>query len=193
MLERILFIIAGLVAGLLLAQSPSLGGTPPTQTGFPRTQTAPRTTATTSLTHIPASGTVPVLNVHDGDTITVLKEGQNVKVRLIGMNAPEIYNYQKTPQCFGTEATQHARILLKNLPVRIETDPSQDTYDKYGRLLAYAFLPDGTNFAEHMIAEGYAHEYTYRLPYQYQKEFKSAEREAQSEGLGLWKSGVCTP
>ena len=36
-----------------------------------------------------------------------------------------------------------------------------------------------------MIAEGYAHEYTYRLPYKYQEEFKEAERSARQQQLGL--------
>jgi micrococcal nuclease len=211
MLERFLFIFAGLFAGLLLAQSPYLGAEPrdahiPTQPTPPQKTTeisidSPTPKPTEQSTKPVSSESVPkndatsvrVISVHDGDTITVLKDGVQTKVRLIGINAPEIYNYQKAAQCFGTESTTHAKELLLNQSVRIETDPSQDTYDKYGRLLAYVFLPNGTNFAEQMIREGYAYEYTYRLPYQYQKEFKLAQQSAQKEETGLWKSGVCAP
>lgn len=204
MIERILFILAGLCAGLLLAQSPYLGApspmpgtdtllktqeTPPTPSET-KPQKSPENTANSNTT---AEVTYPVIKVHDGDTLTITKDGQSVKVRLIGINAPEIYNYQKTPQCFGTEATKRAQELLEGTSVRIETDPSQDIYDKYGRLLAYAYLPNGTNVAEQLIREGYAHEYTYHLPYRYQKEFRAAQASAKTNTLGLWKSGVCTP
>ena len=115
-----------------------------------------------------------------------------VKVRLIGLDTPEIYDNRKPAQCFGKEAARYAHEILDGKNVRIETDPSQDLYDKYGRLLAYVFLEDGTNFDERMIREGYGHEYTYRLPYKYQKSFKLAQKEAQANGAGLWRSGVCT-
>ena len=203
MLERILFILAGLFSGLLLAQSPYFGAPTPTQNPNKtpgmlevRPPTPTEMPEKTVPAPIPPKESTPVSyvvqNVHDGDTITILKDGAQVKVRLIGMNAPEIYNYQKTPQCFGAEATARARELLEGKSVRIETDSSQDTYDKYGRLLAYAFLADGTNFAEQMIHDGYAHEYTYHVPYHYQKAFKAAQVQAQTSQLGLWKSGVCT-
>lgn len=205
MVERILFIIAGLAAGLLLAQSPLFGGDSPAvpapPTPAPAQKNTPDTRNDTSpkspekVTNTPATSpersSHAVTSVHDGDTLTVLKDGVQTKVRLIGINAPEIYNYQKTPQCFGTEATARAKELLTGQSVEIVTDSTQDTYDKYGRLLAYALLPDGTNFAEQMIREGFAHEYTYHLPYRYQKEFRAAQKSAQTEGRGLWKSGVC--
>ena len=50
----------------------------------------------------------------------------------------------------------------------LETDPSQDTIDKYGRTLAYVWTASGRLFNLDMIADGYAFEYTYDLPYRYQ-------------------------
>ena len=70
-------------------------------------------------------------------------------------------------------------------------DPSQGTFDKYGRTLAYVFLPDETFFNEYMISEGYGHEYTYNLPYKYQEEFKVAEKKAREEKKGLWADDTC--
>ena len=74
----------------------------------------------------------------------------------------------------------------------IETEPSQGYRDIYGRYLAYIWLPDGRNFGEVMIGDGYAHEYTYRYPYVYQDEFRTAQAEAMANQLGLWSPATCT-
>jgi hypothetical protein len=42
-----------------------------------------------------------------------------------------------------------------------------------------------------MIKEGYAHEYTYDVPYKYQAEFKAAEKSARETNLGLWNPATC--
>lgn len=126
-----------------------------------------------------------VTKVVDGDTIDVQINGKKDIVRLIGINAPE-YN-----ECFGKEASDKARALLNSKLVSLEADPSQDDRDKYHRLLRYVFV-DGTNFDELMVREGYAREYTYHVPYKYQSEFKSAERQAREGKRGLWADGVCS-
>ncbi|MEK9154060.1 MAG: thermonuclease family protein [Patescibacteria group bacterium] len=133
-----------------------------------------------------------VVKVVDGDTLTILKDGENITLRLIGLDTPETVDPRKPVQCFGKEASEKAKRLLADTLVRIETDPSQGDLDKYGRTLAYTFLPDGTNFNMLMIAEGYGHEYTYNLPYKYQTEFKEAERKAREEERGLWAPSACS-
>jgi hypothetical protein len=52
-------------------------------------------------------------------------------------------------------------------------------------------LPDGRNFGEVMIGDGYAHEYTYRYPYVYQDQFKAAQANAMANQLGLWSPATC--
>jgi micrococcal nuclease len=74
--------------------------------------------------------------------------------------------------------------------VYLETDPSQDTVDKYGRTLAYVWV-GGHLYNLDMIANGYAHEYTYYVPYRYQAEFKAAENNARTNELGLWSPTAC--
>ncbi len=132
-----------------------------------------------------------VVRVVDGDTIVVDVRGVPTKVRLIGLDTPEAVDPRKSVQCFGEEASREAHRMLDGEKVRLEHDPSQDTYDKYGRTLAYVFLQDGTLFNKYMIAEGFGHEYTYRIPYKYQAEFKAAQREARAAGKGLWAPGAC--
>lgn len=133
----------------------------------------------------------PVVRVIDGDTLVVRKDGENVTIRLIGIDTPEVVDPRKTVQCFGREASEKANALLEGEFVRLESDPTQGEYDKYGRSLAYVFLPSGLNVAEHLIVEGYGHEYTYRFPYKYQENFKTAEDTARAEKRGLWAEGAC--
>jgi micrococcal nuclease len=95
-------------------------------------------------------------------------------------------------ECFSREASRKAAELLPvGAAVQLEADPTQGDRDRYGRLLWYIILPDGRNFAEVMIAEGYGFEFTYRLPYQYQERFRAAQRQARAEGRGLWAPGAC--
>lgn len=132
-----------------------------------------------------------VIKVVDGDTITVSLNGKSIKVRVLGINSPETVDPRKPVECFGHEASNMAKSLLQNKPVRLVADPTQSDKDKYGRLLRYVFLPDGTDFGLKMITEGYAYEYTYDIPYKYQKEYKMAQKEAEDKGKGLWSDSSC--
>ena len=128
-----------------------------------------------------------VVRIIDGDTIDVQINNKMETVRLIGIDSPEIVDPRIPVQCFGSEASNYAKEILNNQTVKLEVDPTQGERDKYGRLLRFVFLPDGTNFNKLMISQGYAHEYTYKSnPYKYQSEFKNSEKEAREKGLGLW-------
>jgi len=132
-----------------------------------------------------------VVRVIDGDTFVVNIDGKKETVRLIGVNSPEVNDPRKPVECFGIEASNKAKEILTGKKVRLEADPTQGDRDKYGRLLRYVFLEDGTNFNQLMIEQGYAFEYTYHFPYRYQKEFKEAQKKAEAEGRGLWEKGRC--
>lgn len=133
-----------------------------------------------------------VAKVIDGDTVDVKIGGKTERIRIIGLDTPETVDPRKTVECFGQEASQKAKSILEGASVRLEPDSTQDDRDKYGRLLRYIFLEDGTNFSKLMIAEGYGHEYTYNIPYKYQSEFKAAEKEARDNSRGLWSENACS-
>lgn len=132
-----------------------------------------------------------VVSVTDGDTFKVNIAGKTETLRLIGINTPETVDPRKPVECFGKEASNRAKQLLIGKKVRLEGDSTQDERDKYGRLLRYAWLEDGTFFNKAMISGGYAYEYTYDTPYKYQAEFKQAQTEAKNNKFGLWADGVC--
>ena len=136
-------------------------------------------------------GLYQVVRVVDGDTIVVTMHEKSVTVRLIGVNTPETVDPRNPVQCFGREASDFLKGLLSEKNVLLQTDSSQDMYDRYNRLLAYVFLEDGTNVNLSLIAQGYAYEYTYDKPYQYQEDFRKAQETAEKETKGLWNPATC--
>jgi micrococcal nuclease len=132
-----------------------------------------------------------VTKVTDGDTIHVEIDGRNETVRLIGINTPETVDPRRAVECFGKEASARMKEIVSGQIVRLEYDDSQALRDTYGRLLAYVYLEDEQMINRKMVAEGYAYEYTYMTPYRYQKEFRDAQRLAQSAERGLWAKDTC--
>jgi len=126
-----------------------------------------------------------VTKVIDGDTIMVKINNEEKSIRLIGINTPE------TNECFGKEATERMKELVENKKVKLEADGTQDDKDKYDRLLRYIYLEDGTFVNEQLIKDGLAKEYTYKIAYKFQIEFKSDQKSAEEEKIGLWTTDVC--
>ena len=180
------------VTGAVLVLTGSCGFTAPTgqitttSTGSVAIPVEPSVQSPVLLT----SGPYLVTKVVDGDTIWVQRDGQQVKLRLIGIDTPETHDPRKPVQCFGEAAAAHAESMLAGRQVLLETDDSQGRLDKYGRELVYVWV-DGQLFNLEMIKAGFAHEYTYDDPYRYQQQFKEAERAAADSEAGLWASNTC--
>src|SRR4051794_37603279 len=99
-------------------------------------------------------GPATVARVIDGDTVDVqFDDGSRERVRLIGIDTPEVVAPRKPVHCFGREASAYAHTLLDGQAVTVEADRSQGTRDRYGRLLGYLRLPDGRDFGEVMIGD----------------------------------------
>jgi len=135
----------------------------------------------------------PVTWVTDGDSLKVDRDGRTVTVRLIGINAPESVDPRRAVQCFGREAARRAHELLDDRGVFLATDPSQDQYDEYGRLLAYVWIEDGSLVNLALLRQGYANEYTHDFarPYALRRAFRAARDEARRAGRGLWSPDSC--
>lgn len=147
-----------------------------------------RTTEHTPAAASASTGTV--VAVVDGDTIDVdLDEGKQ-RIRVIGIDTPEIAREAgKTSDCYAEEARTFLDELLYGRTVELRSDPSQDNIDKYGRLLRHVYI-DGQNAAHEALSAGMGREYTYSAPYEGQADYQAAEEAARGGQLGLW--GVCS-
>lgn len=121
-----------------------------------------------------------VVRVIDGDTVVLRHLG---RARLIGVDTPETVHPTKSVEFFGKEATQFTRRHLDTRKVRVEYDWKKT--DRYGRVLVYLYLEDGTFFNAELVKQGYAHAYT-KYPFKYLEEFREYEQEARLNGRGLW-------
>ncbi|NVL89904.1 MAG: thermonuclease family protein [Desulfobacterales bacterium] len=133
---------------------------------------------------------VLVTRIIDGDTIHVGRGWRDVTVRLLGVDTPETVHPDKSVEFFGPEASEFTRRSLEGIKVRLKFEPS-GRHDNYGRLLAYAFLLDGTLFNGELIKEGYARVVA-PSRFRYYEEFRSYEQEAMAAGLGIWSGKTKT-
>jgi micrococcal nuclease len=128
---------------------------------------------------------VPVTKVTDGDTIHVTFQGQDERVRLIGIDTPEVPWYGGQGDCFGVEAALFARRRLSGRSIRLAFDV--DRRDRYGRLLAYVYLGDQL-FNLTLVRLGYARADPVPPDIRRAPEFARAEAQARMAGRGLWSA-----
>ncbi len=122
--------------------------------------------------------TAQVLHVIDGDTIDVLLDGNEYRVRYVGVDTPE------RDEPFYREATQANRDFVDGQTVTLAVDVSET--DQYGRLLRYVYLADGTFVNAELIAGGYARLVTYPPDVANADYFADLQREARQAERGLW-------
>ena len=122
-----------------------------------------------------------VKRVIDGDTIVLSNEE---RVRLIGVDTPETKHPYKPVEYFGKEAYRFTKKMVEGKRVKLEFDWRER--DRYGRLLAYVYLLDGTFLNAEIIKQGYGFAYN-KYPFKYLEEFRGYEQEARENKRGLWK------
>ncbi|HYP39721.1 MAG TPA: thermonuclease family protein [Chloroflexia bacterium] len=167
---------------------------PPTETALLLILTPGSTPTVAPLSNTPTATPIAfvearVERIIDGDTLEVLLEGQAVRLRLIGVDAPETNG---PPICFGLEATMKAEELIGRTAGRVLLEKDVSETDRYGRLLRYVWLehPDGRRMLnEELVKEGFAQVSTYPPDVKYQAQFLAAERDAREGKRGLW--GAC--
>lgn len=124
-----------------------------------------------------------VVNVVDGDTIDVVINGVEYRVRYILVDTPETKHPTKPVQPFGPEASEANRQLVEGKTVRLEKDVSET--DRYGRLLRYVYVGD-MMVNEELLRLGLAQVATFPPDVKYVDRFLAVQREAQAAGVGLW-------
>jgi len=121
--------------------------------------------------------------VNDGDTI-VLTNGW--RVRYIGIDAPEIDHENQKAQPYGYLARSFNKKLVWSQKIVLEFD--EERHDRYGRLLAYIFLADGSCLNSQMLENGMAY-YLYRRPnVKYEKRLLKKQQAAMKDQKGLWRN-----
>ncbi len=136
-----------------------------------------------------------VLWIYDGDTLKVEHVG---KVRLIGIDTPETkgssrdYFYRrdfnippKKLRQIAHQAKQYNIHYVKGKKVRLELDHTRK--DKYNRLLAYVYLPNGELLNLTLLKKGLATVFR-RYDFKYKKKFLKAEKKARKKKYGLWSN-----
>ncbi len=132
------------------------------------------------------SATVQVVRVIDGDTIQVCGMfGDRVTVRYVGVDTPEIHHPMIGVERAGKEASEANRKLVDGKTVRLEFDVQEQ--DRYGRLLAYVYLEEGTFVNAWLVENGYAVVMTIPPNVKHQELFLKLQREAREAKRGLWK------
>lgn len=140
-----------------------------------------------------------IVRVVDGDTLEVKIQGQSEKVRLIGVDTPEVHESDKlrrdagrtkqdkeTIKALGKRASNFTKSLI-HAGDQVNLEYGQEPRDKYQRLLAFVWLSDGRLLNETIICEGYAVALT-RYPFRsdYMERFRACERQAREKNKGLW-------
>ena len=152
---------------------------PPSPTASPAVSTvAPSSTPTTASPDVPEGQLASVVRIIDGDTIEVNIDGANYRLRYIGMDTPEVGDP------FFLEANEANRQLVEGTTVILVKDVSE--VDRYGRLLRYVYLQDGTFVNAELVRLGYAKAATFPPDVTHAELFVSLEREARDAGIGLW-------
>jgi micrococcal nuclease len=126
--------------------------------------------------------------VIDGDTIDIEIGGGDERVRLIGIDTPELHPDTGVAECMATEARDFTAVHLPaGTEVRLERDIVGR--DDYGRLLAYVFRRgDDVLINELIVAAGYARPLTIAPNDAHRRRFVDAAHTAEASALGLWRT-----
>jgi endonuclease YncB( thermonuclease family) len=155
---------------------------PPTLTSIPEEPSSPPTPVEPTP---PASDLVEaqVTRVVDGDTIHVLIDGAEYRLRYIGIDTPETKHPTLGVEPFGPEASQANSELVEGKTVWLEKDVSET--DRYGRLLRYVYVDD-LMVNEELLRRGLARVATFPPDVKYVDRFLEIQRAAQEGSLGMW-------
>ena len=125
-----------------------------------------------------------MVSVTDGDTVELAALG---KTRLIGVDTPEVYGGR---ECYGPEASAFTKRLLTSagrVAYRLGAEPR----DRYGRALAYVWLPDGRLVNALLVERGYATPLAIAPNTRLAPSFAAAARRARRARVGLWARRGC--
>jgi endonuclease YncB( thermonuclease family) len=127
-----------------------------------------------------------VTRVADGDTIIVRSTAGETRVRLLGVDAPELRRENGShPDHWADRAAAYTRGRAEGKFVTLQLDPPQ-TRDTYDRLLAYVYLSDTDCLNMDLVRDGQAYA-DRRFKHSFRPQYEMAENEARKKQRGLWR------
>ncbi len=132
----------------------------------------------------------PVARIVDGDTIWVRINGEDEKIRLLGIDTPETEKDFTPVECYADQAEDYLTELLASKQVALLTSKIGDQVDQYDRLLRYVFA-DGKDVGAELVAQGYAFAFR-RYPHDRMVYYVQLETEAKQNKKGMWNPENCS-
>ncbi len=126
-----------------------------------------------------------VKRISDGDTL-LLSSGE--KVRLIGINTPELARKQRPAEHFAREAKLRLKALVAASDSKIYLQYGNEAQDRYHRLLAHIYDKNGRNITEQLLTEGFGYAIVFPPNLQNFDCYQQAERTAREKGKGIWRN-----
>jgi endonuclease YncB( thermonuclease family) len=128
-----------------------------------------------------------VVRIVDGDTIDVEISGTKERIRVLGIDTPEVFD---NPECGGPEASAEMKQLLPiGTDVTLKSDPSQGDADQYERLLRHV-VRDGKDVGLTLVRSGWASVFVFDdNPFERADKYLAVERTAEEADRGVW--GKC--
>ena len=129
-------------------------------------------------------GTGTVISITDGDTLRLEVDGRELRVRLLGIDTPEIY---PDIECFGPEA-EAALAALAPPGAELSFAYDRDPRDRFDRELLYLYTAQRTFINYQLVAQGYAEAVLFEPNDRFWSDLRAAEQSARDARLGLWGS-----
>ena len=185
MLRSLVVIIPAIVIGLSISRQ---NGGPKAEDLLPPTISSGDSESSSEKNSEPIK--VSVVNVIDGDTFIANYNGEENKIRLIGVDTPESVNTVNPElNCEeGRIASAYTKALLTGKDVWLECD--EDLTDDYDRVLAYVYLDEEmTDMVQvRLLTDGMAHCMSVKPNTKYANRFAEIEEQARANGAGFWET-----
>jgi micrococcal nuclease len=146
---------------------------------------------------VPLSEHWQVVSVADGDTLTVSSDGRKERLRLCGIDAPEVAHGNKPGQPLGKEATEKLQSLVGNAGSDVIVVPIEK--DRYGRTVAEVFVQKPNSQEEtfvngEMVMAGLAYHYSrYSGSCMNRDVIERGEEIAKGKKVGVWSGNYQRP
>jgi len=129
-----------------------------------------------------------ISRVTDGDSLVLANSD---RVRIIGINAPELYHRNKREQPFASTAKEYAAELLglssSGHRPTVTLIPGREPSDEHGRSLYHVILEDGRSLAEELVRAGLAVQSAVFPNTRCASAYAQVEVTARDQRMGLWR------